>query len=170
MILLLTALLPFLTPDSVTTNLIPSPQQTTAASVTLNWPMSALNQFQVLESTNLTEWTIATNLSDTTAEFEIDAPMKFFKVQTGQASEFSLSWYDSDNTVVGYYLYEGTNGVYTNKIDCGTNTSYTIPAQLYPISVEVTSYNALGIESTPDAIVVTNPLVNIGATIKPTVP
>jgi hypothetical protein len=64
----------------------------------------------------------------------------------------TLGWTAStDQTVTGYYVYCGTtSGVYTNKIDVGTNTSYTVsglvPGRTYYFSG--TSYNASKVEST----------------------
>jgi hypothetical protein len=45
-----------------------------------------------------------------------------------QAQQVTLGWSASpDPTVVGYYLYYGTtSGIYDNKIDVGTNTTYTV--------------------------------------------
>src|SRR5271167_4102191 len=39
----------------------------------------------------------------------------------------TLAWTaSSDPSVVGYYLYSWANGLYSGKIDVGTNTSFTI--------------------------------------------
>jgi hypothetical protein len=65
--------------------------------------------------------------------------------------QVTLGWNASaDPTVVGYYFYYGTtSGVYTNKIDVGTNTSYAaaglVAGSTYYFSS--TSYNAARIES-----------------------
>jgi hypothetical protein len=67
------------------------------------------------------------------------------------SQQVTLGWNASqDPTVVGYYLYYGTTtGVYTNKIDAGTNTTFTatglVAGSTYYFST--TSYNAAGIES-----------------------
>jgi hypothetical protein len=65
--------------------------------------------------------------------------------------EVTLGWKASaDPTVVGYSFYYGTvPGVYTNKINVGTNTMFTVSG-LVPGSTNyftTTSYNVSGIES-----------------------
>jgi hypothetical protein len=74
---------------------------------------------------------------------------------SGQAApstqQVTLGWVASaDPTVVGYYLYYGTtSGVYTNKINVGTNTTWTVAALAAGTTnyFTTTSYNASGIES-----------------------
>ena len=68
-----------------------------------------------------------------------------------QSPQVTLGWNASkDPTVVGYYLYYGTtSGVYTNKMDVGTNTMFTVsglaPGSTYYFTT--TSYNAGRVES-----------------------
>jgi hypothetical protein len=67
------------------------------------------------------------------------------------AQQVTLGWNpSSDPTVVGYTLYYGTSsGVYPNKIDVSTNTTFTLTG-LVPGSttyMNITSYNAAGMES-----------------------
>lgn len=63
----------------------------------------------------------------------------------------TLSWNGaSDPAIQGFYVYYGTNsGIYFNKIDVATNTSYTatglIPGLTYYFSV--TAYGSPGVES-----------------------
>jgi hypothetical protein len=72
-------------------------------------------------------------------------------VQPVPPGQVTLGWNASpDPTVVGYYLYYGTTtGVYTNKIDVGTNTIFAVtglvPGSTYFFTA--TSRNAAGIES-----------------------
>jgi hypothetical protein len=65
--------------------------------------------------------------------------------------QVTLGWNaSSDPTVAGYYLYYGTaSGVYTNKIDVGTNTMFTV-SNLISGSTNYftsTSYNSARVES-----------------------
>lgn len=77
----------------------------------------------------------------------------FAAAQSGQ--NFVLAWNPStDPTVVGYVVYFGTSsGVYTNRVDVGTNTAYTVtnlqPGIAYYFAVS--DYNSLGTESEPSA-------------------
>ncbi len=67
------------------------------------------------------------------------------------SQQVTLGWNASpDPTVVGYYLYYGTTtGVYTNKTDVGTNTTFTVPGLVAGSTYyfNTTSYNAARIES-----------------------
>jgi hypothetical protein len=67
----------------------------------------------------------------------------------GQA--VTLGWTaSSDSTVVGYYLYYGTtSGVFTGKINVGTNTEYSVSglAAGSTYYFTITAYNAAEIES-----------------------
>jgi hypothetical protein len=70
---------------------------------------------------------------------------------TTEPQQVTLGWVASvDPTVVGYYVYYGTtNGVYGNKIDVGSNTTYTVTG-LVPDSTNYftcSSYNAAQVES-----------------------
>jgi len=71
------------------------------------------------------------------------------EVQGGQ--QVTLEWTASVSpTVVGYYLYYGTiNGDYNNKVDAGTNTTYTVSGLAGGSTnyFTATSYNSFGIES-----------------------
>jgi hypothetical protein len=68
-----------------------------------------------------------------------------------QTQQVTLGWNASaDSTVVGYYLYYGTtSGVYTNKINVGTNTTFTMTNLVAGSTCYFTtaSYNARGVES-----------------------
>src|ERR1700678_291293 len=65
--------------------------------------------------------------------------------------QVTLGWSASpDPTVTGYFLYYGTtSGVYTNKIDVGTNTVFTVSGLLAGSTYYFTetSYNAAAVES-----------------------
>jgi hypothetical protein len=65
--------------------------------------------------------------------------------------QVTFGWLASpDPTVVGYYLYYGTtSGIYTNKINVGTNTTYTSSGLVAGSNYyfNCTSYNAANIES-----------------------
>jgi hypothetical protein len=67
------------------------------------------------------------------------------------AQQVTLGWIASaDPTVVGYYLYCGTtSGVYTNKINVGTNTTWTVAGLIAGATnyFTTTSYNSSGVES-----------------------
>ena len=76
------------------------------------------------------------------------AALAFQPVYTGQVT---LVWNASpDPAVTGYYLYYGpASGVYTNQIDVGTNTEFTVTG-LVPGSTNfftANSYTAAGMES-----------------------
>jgi hypothetical protein len=56
----------------------------------------------------------------------------------------------SDPTVTGYYLYYGTaTGVYTNKVNVGTNTTFSVAGMVSGATYffATTSYNGAGTES-----------------------
>ena len=65
--------------------------------------------------------------------------------------QVTLGWVaSSDPTVVGYYLYYGTtSGVYSNKINVGTNTEFIVNGLAAGTTYyfTTTSYNAAGVES-----------------------
>jgi hypothetical protein len=65
--------------------------------------------------------------------------------------QVTLGWTaSSDPTVVGYYLYYGNaSGVYTNSIDVGTNTTFTVTGLVAGSTYYFTaaSYTAAGTES-----------------------
>jgi len=64
--------------------------------------------------------------------------------------QVTLGWKPSPAAVAGYYFYYGTSpGVYTRKIDVGTNTLYTVSALAAGVTYyfSVASYNAARIES-----------------------
>jgi len=69
----------------------------------------------------------------------------------GSGQQVTLGWNASpDPTVVGYYLYYGsTSGVYANKINVGTNTTFTVTSLIAGSTnyFTTTSYNAAGVES-----------------------
>jgi hypothetical protein len=71
--------------------------------------------------------------------------------QLTPVSRVTLGWNaSSDPTVVGYCVYSGTSaGTYTNRIDVGTNTTFTITG--LPVGptnyFAATSYNSAGVES-----------------------
>jgi hypothetical protein len=73
-----------------------------------------------------------------------------FGVEVGW-QQATVRWTASTGpTVVGYYVYYGTTtGVYTNKIDVGTNTTFAVnglvAGSIYYFTT--TSYNTAGIES-----------------------
>ncbi len=68
------------------------------------------------------------------------------------AHNVTLAWLPSSSAqAVGYHVYYGTaSGVYTSKVDAGTNTTFTVtgltPGQTYYFSA--TSYDASGTDST----------------------
>jgi hypothetical protein len=72
-------------------------------------------------------------------------------VQPAPPGQLILGWNASpDATVVGYYLYYGpTTGVYTNKINVGTNTIFAVTGLVAGSTnyFTISSYNAAGIES-----------------------
>jgi hypothetical protein len=71
--------------------------------------------------------------------------------QPAPLDQVALGWNSSpDPTVVGYYLYYGgATGVYTNKVDVGTNTIFSVtglvPGSTYYFTT--TAYNAARMES-----------------------
>jgi Fibronectin type III domain len=71
--------------------------------------------------------------------------------QPSGGQQVTLGWTASpDPTVVGYYLYYGTaSGDYTNRINVGTNTEFTVSGLVAGTTYyfSETSYNAGSIES-----------------------
>ena len=77
----------------------------------------------------------------------------FLQITSRAAQDLGLAWDANTNAgVAGYYVYYGTNsGVYTAKIDAGTNTFVVMPQLLQGATyyIAVTTYDISGIESVP---------------------
>ncbi|HEV2437693.1 MAG TPA: fibronectin type III domain-containing protein [Verrucomicrobiae bacterium] len=82
----------------------------------------------------------------------------FFCLSNAHGSQIvQLAWNPSQtSTVAGYFLYcVNENGMYTNKIDIGINTTASVSGlqegQTYHFAV--TAYNSAGVESAPSSAV-----------------
>jgi hypothetical protein len=75
----------------------------------------------------------------------------FGQLSNGSGQQVSLGWNASpDPTVVGYYVYYGNaSGIYPNKINAGTNLSFTVTGLVAGTTnyFTATSYDASGEES-----------------------
>jgi hypothetical protein len=85
--------------------------------------------------------------------------------ETRAAQSVSLGWDPSpDPTVVGYAVHYGTHsGIYTSRVDAGTNTTIVIPRLLtgLPHYFVATAYDGMGNESIPSGeVMLTAPLTS----------
>jgi hypothetical protein len=108
---------------------IPSSPPPKKTKVLLNWSPEINSTYDIFTTTNFLNWAFLTNTVTNSANFDINAPMMFFKVIAKQnepsndAGEVTLAWnYNVDPNLTSYRVYCGTHtGSYSQSLDTMSN-------------------------------------------------